>query len=134
MIVREYKMRVWYVDTDQMGIVHHSNYVRYYEAARSDLMREFGMSYAEIEKGGIMLPVLEVNSKYHAPIYYDELITVEISIDEVPKARIKFNYRIFNEKKELVNTGHVVLGFMHSDTRRPTRAPEWFVKMAEDNL
>lgn len=134
MLVREYQMRVWYVDTDQMGIVHHSNYVRYYEAARSDLMRELGTSYAEIERGGIMLPVLEVSSKYLAPIYYDEMITVEISVDEVPKARIRFNYRIFNEKKELVNTGYVVLGFMHSDTRRPTRAPEWFVKMAEDNL
>ncbi len=126
---REFEMRVWYVDTDQMGIVHHSNYIRYYEAARSDLMRSLGVSYAEMENRGIMMPILEVYSKYVASAHFDELIRVRISIDEIPRARVRFNYEIFNPEGTLLNTGYTVLGFMHSDTRRPTRAPEWFVDL-----
>ncbi len=129
MLRRSYNMRVWYVDTDQMGIVHHSNYVRYYEAARSDLMRELGVSYAEMESRGVMMPILEVHSYYKASALYDEMIRVDIWLDELPKARITFNYEIFNEAGKLLNTGSTVLGFMHADTRRPTRAPEWFVEL-----
>ncbi len=128
-LTRSFQMRVWYVDTDQMGIVHHSNYVRYYEAARSDLMRDLGVPYAEMESRGVMMPILEVHSFYKASAHYDELITVEVSLLELPMARITFHYRIFNEAGLLLNTGSTVLGFMHSDTRRPTRAPEWFVEM-----
>lgn len=129
LITRRFPMRVWYVDTDQMGIVHHSNYVRYYEAARSDLMRDLGLSYAEMERRGVMMPILEVHSYYKASALYDELISVEISVEVLPKARITFHYRIFNESGKLLNTGSTVLGFMHSESRRPTRAPEWFVEL-----
>ncbi len=126
---REYTMRVWYVDTDQMGIVHHSNYIRYYEAARSDLMRDLGLSYAEMERRGIMMPILEVNSRYRASALYDDLITVQIMLEELPKARITFRYNVFDSSGTLLNEGSTVLGFMHSDTRRPTRAPEWFLEI-----
>ncbi len=128
---RSFEMRVWYVDTDQMGIVHHSNYVRYYEAARSDLMRSLGVSYAEMESRGIMMPILEVHSKYLASAHFDEMIRVVISLEELPKARVTFHYEIYGESGRLLNTGSTVLGFMHSDTRRPTRAPQWFVEMLE---
>ncbi len=130
-LTRSFEMRVWYVDTDQMGIVHHSNYVRYYEAARSDLMRSLGVSYAEMESRGIMMPILEVHSKYHASAHFDEMIRVEVSLEELPKARVTFFYKIYNEAGTLLNSGSTVLGFMHSDTRRPTRAPQWFVEMLE---
>ena len=56
MLTRDFKFRVWYKDTDQMGIVHHSNYICYYEAARSELLRSFGSSYADMEeKDGVMI-------------------------------------------------------------------------------
>ncbi len=129
MFKRSYNMRVWYVDTDQMGIVHHSNYVRYYEAARSDLMRDLGVSYAEMERRGVMMPILEVHSYYKASAHYDELIRVDIRVDELPRARVTFHYEIFSESGQLLNTGSTVLGFMHSDSRRPTRAPQWFVEL-----
>ena len=91
MLTRDFKFRVWYKDTDQMGIVHHSNYICYYEAARSELLRSFGSSYADMEeKDGVMMPILEVHSKYLRPAHYDELITVRISLRELPKARITF--------------------------------------------
>ena len=114
MLTRDFKFRVWYKDTDQMGIVHHSNYICYYEAARSELLRSFGSSYADMEeKDGVMMPILEVHSKYLRPAHYDELITVRISLRELPKARITFEYEIYNEAGELLNTGSTVLGFIH---------------------
>lgn len=133
MIAYDCKIRVWYKHTDQMGIVHHSNYICYYEAARSEFLREAcGMSFAEVERRGIMMPILEVQSKYLRPAKYDELLTVRIILDEIPRARITFRYEIRNEQDELLNTGTTVLGFIHSDTRRPCRCPEWFVRMLEE--
>ena len=129
MIRYDFTMRVWYRDTDQMGIVHHSNYLGYYEAARSDMLRALGMSFAEVEKRGIMMPVLEVRSRYLRPARYDELLTVRITLREMPAARITFDYEIFNERAELLNTGTTVLGFIRSDTRRPCRCPERFLDL-----
>ncbi len=133
MLVKDFPMRVWYVDTDQMGIVHHSNYARYYEAARSDLMRSFGVSYAEMESRGIIMPVLEVHSKYLESAHFDEMITVRVILREIPRARISFDFEIYNEEQHLLNTGNVILGFLHSESRRPTRAPEWFVDLITAN-
>ncbi len=133
MLVKDFPMRVWYVDTDQMGIVHHSNYARYYEAARSDLMRSFGVSYAEMESRGVIMPVLEVHSKYLESAHFDEMITVRVILREIPRARISFDFEIYNEEKHLLNTGTVVLGFLHSESRRPTRAPKWFVDLIVAN-
>ena len=128
MLTRDFKFRVWYKDTDQMGIVHHSNYICYYEAARSEFLRALGMSFAEVERRGIMMPILEVQSKYRKPAYFDELLTVRIILREMPSTRINFFYEIYNEKGELLNTGMTALGFLHADTHRPTRAPQWFVE------
>ncbi|MFI3281359.1 MAG: thioesterase family protein [Rikenellaceae bacterium] len=125
----EYKMRTWYCDTDQMGIIHHSNYIRYFEAARCDFMRTLGLSYAEVEARGIMMPILDVESHYIAPLYFDEDITIKISLFEEPKVRIVFHYEIINSKGKVVNYGSTTLGFMHSTSRRPTRVPEWFLTM-----
>lgn len=133
MIAYECKVRVWYEHTDQMGIVHHSNYIVYYEAARSEFLREVcGISFAEVERRGIMMPILEVQSRYLKPALYDELLTVRIRIEEMPRARITFLYEICNGRGELLNTGSTVLGFIHSDTRRPCRCPEWFLRMLEE--
>jgi len=92
MISYDCNIRVWYKHTDQMGICHHSNYICYYEAARSDLMRWLGLSFAEVERRGIMMPILEVQSKYLRPARYDELLTVRILLKERPMARIEFFY------------------------------------------
>lgn len=129
MITFDTTMRVWYCDTDQMGIVHHSNYIRYYEAARSDFMRSMGLSYADVEARGIMMPILEVQSKYRRPALYDEVLTVRVRLDELPAARITFHYEIYNAEGAILNTGMTQLGFMSSTTRRPCRCPEWFFEL-----
>lgn len=131
MLSHDCKIRVWYKHTDQMAICHHSNYICYYEAVRSELLRDLGMSFAEVERRGIMMPILEVQSKYRKPAYFDELLTVRIILREKPAARINFFYEIYNEQGELINTGMTQLGFIHSDTRRPCRCPEWFLELLD---
>ncbi len=131
MVSHDCKIRVWYKHTDQMGICHHSNYICYYEAARSELMRWLGLSFSEVERRGIMMPILEVQSNYLRPAYYDELLTVRIRLKERPAARINFYYEIYNEQGQLLNTGMTQLGFIHSDTRRPCRCPDWFAALLD---
>lgn len=127
MIQFDTQVRVWYEHTDQMGICHHSNYINYYEAARSDFMRSLGLSYAEVERMGLMMPILEVQAKYHRPARYDELLTVRVLLDELPTTRVNFRYELYNEEGTLINRGMTQLGFMRADTRRPCRCPEWFL-------
>ena len=127
------KLRVWYKHTDQMSICHHSNYICYFEAARSDMMRAMGLSYAEVEARGLMMPILEVQSRYRKPAYFDEVLTIRVRLEELPVTRINFYYEIYNEAQELLNTGWTQLGFMDSVTRRPCRCPEWFLEKIREH-
>ncbi len=133
MITFDTEIRVWYVDTDQMGIVHHSNYIKYYEEARSAFMRHLGVSYADMEASGVLMPILHVESDYKRPARYDDLLTVRIIIKDIPMARFVANYEIYNSKGELLNTGSTTLGFLNKTTMRPCRAPQWFVEMLVKN-
>ena len=127
MITYDAKVRVNYKDTDQMGIVHHSNYIVYYEMARVEALRAWGMPYAEMEKGGIISPILEIGSKYIYPAHFDEVLTVRVIVEEIPMVRFKVRYELYNEESRLINTGHTWLGFLDATTRRPCRAPQYFV-------
>ena len=130
----ETKIRVRYKDTDQMGIMHHSNYIVMYEMARTEWLREMGLTYAEIERRGIMSPIIEVQSRYLYPAFYDEMLTIKVFIEEMPSARFIIGSEVYNEQGKLINTGRVTLGFMHADTRRPCRTPEWFVAALEEYI
>ena len=128
------QIRVRYKDTDQMGIMHHSNYVVLYEQARTEWLRAMGLTYAEIERRGVMSPIIEIHSRYHYPAFYDEVLTVKVSIDEMPAARLIVASEVYNEAGKLINTGSVTLGFMNSATRRPCRVPEWFTEALEEYI
>lgn len=134
MITKDVKIRVRYKDTDKMGVVYHSNYIVYYEVARTEMLRELDIPYSEMEAQGVMMPILEIESKYIAPAYYDEEITVRAIIDAEPMARINVRYEVFNEAGQTINTGHTVLGFVNSTTRRPCRAPQQFVEIIRKEL
>lgn len=112
-----------------MGIVHHSNYPRYYETARTEMLREFGTTYQEMEAAGVMLPVLEVHTRYLSPAYDDDLLTVRVTLPELPKVKLRFTYEIYRENGDLINTGEVILAFMNATTRRACRAPESFLTL-----
>lgn len=128
----EHKIRVEYHHTDQMGVVHHSNYVKFFEAARTEWLRAIGLTYAEMERRGVMMPIVEVNVKYKHPALYDELITVRAIVDEMPMARMVFRYEITGEDGREVATGSTTLGFIDRATRRPQRAPKWLMEVLEN--
>lgn len=134
MISHEIKIRVLYKHTDQMGVVHHSNYVNFFEAARTELMREMGLTYAEVERRGTMMPILDINIKYLRPALYDEVITVRASIAEMPMARISFDYLVLGHDGRTIATGATTLGFIDRTTRRPQRAPQWLAEILRPHM
>ena len=124
MYTSETKIRVRYGETDKMGYVYYGIYPLYYEVGRTELMREFGYSYKRIEDMGIILPVKNLDIKYHKAAKYDDLLTIKTSIKELPGVRIKFDYVILNEQNELLNEGTTTLIFVDEETRRPRKAPK----------
>lgn len=123
------QIRVEYHHTDQMGIVHHSNYIKFFEVARTEWLRAIGLTYAEMERRGVMMPIVEVNVKYRQPAYYDELISVTAMVEELPMARMVFKYEIHGEDGRDIASGSTTLGFIDSTTRRPQRAPIWLMEV-----
>ncbi|MBU0763360.1 MAG: acyl-CoA thioesterase [Bacteroidetes bacterium] len=125
----ETKIRIAYGDTDRMGYCYYGNYSRFYEVARTELLRSLGKSYRELEEMGIMMPVISMSSRFIKPAYYDEEITVRAVITEPPRSRIRFEYEIYNDNNELINTGETTLAFIDRDRNRPQPAPEFLVKL-----
>lgn len=133
MICTTISLRVRYGETDQMGVVYHGNYATYCEVARVEFFREMGLPYKELEDKGIMLPVVELNLKYVKPAYYDEVLHIRTSLSEIPRSvRLHFDYEIYNEKQELLTTGHSVLAFIDMKTRRPVRCPQYMIDRMEE--
>ena len=112
MITYEYKFRVAYSDTDRMGTVHHSNYAKYYEQARWELLRNIGVPYQTIEDAGIMCPVISMKFKFIKTTKYDELLTVKTILTAIKGVRIWFTYELYNEKNELINETKTELAFV----------------------
>ena len=123
-ITTKTKYRVTYADTDQMGVVYYGNYGRLLEIGRTEMIRELGLPYKELEKSGIVMPVFSVESKYRNVLKYDELVTIETTLKALPAVRIEFYYRIFNEEGTLAHEAKVVLVFLDMKTNRPVRVPE----------
>ena len=126
MFVFEHKIRIRYAETDQMGYVYYGNYATFYEVARTEMLRQTGISYKELEDRGVMLPVIELHTRYFQPARYDDLITIRTTIRERPGVRIKFEYEIFNEQGELLNSGMTQLVFVDIEKNKPCKAPQIF--------
>ncbi|HET6557392.1 MAG TPA: thioesterase family protein [Prolixibacteraceae bacterium] len=127
MIVTETKIRIYYEDTDQMGVVYYGNYARYYEIGRTEMIRDLGFTYKQMEELGIMLPAHSLKINYLKSAYYDDLLTVRTIVDTIPKVKFPIKTEIYNEKGELINTGEVVLVFFNARTNKPCAAPKFFV-------
>ena len=127
MYTTEHQLRVRYGETDQMGYCYYGNYAEFYEVGRVEMLRSLGISYKSLEDRGILLPVLEYNIKYLKPAFYDDQLTIKTHLKELPKARIRFDYEIFNEKGEKLNFGFTTLVFVNAETGRPMPAPQDFL-------
>jgi acyl-CoA thioester hydrolase len=125
MIEHTYTFRVAYPDTDQMGTVHHSNYVKYYEVARWELFRSIGIPYHEVEQAGFMLPVITMQFKFIKTTHYDELLTVKTTLKATKGVRIWFTYKLYNEANELINEAETELAFVGRDTWKPCPVPDF---------
>lgn len=128
MIVSETKMRVYYQDTDKMGVVYYGNYARYYEIGRTEMIRDLGFTYKQMEESGILLPARSLKINYLKSAYYDELLTIRTIVDTIPKVKFPIKTEIYNEKGELINSGEVVLVFFSAVTNKPIAAPKFFIE------
>jgi acyl-CoA thioester hydrolase len=128
MFVHETIIRVRYVDTDQMGYVYYGNYAAFYEVARTEMLRSLGMTYKSMEEDGVMMPVLEMKTKYFKPARYDENIRIRVTVPKKPSVRIVFEYDIYNEQNEHINHGETTLVFVSIERNKPCLAPENFMK------
>tara|TARA_B110000444_G_C18847396_1_gene603035 strand:- start:3521 stop:3919 length:399 start_codon:yes stop_codon:yes gene_type:complete len=116
--------RVKYSDTDQMGFMHHSNYLRFFENARISWLRDLGVSYKKMENDGIIMPVVSSSLKHIKPSFFDDELFIEIILIKPPKASLEFLYKIFNQDSELICKGSTKLAFLSSKTQKPIRCPE----------
>ncbi len=131
MYQHEVQIRVRYADTDQMGYVYYGNYAAYYEVARVESFRSLGYAYRNLEEAGVMMPVLELKTKYLLPAKYDDLLTVRVQIPEMPRVRIRYEYNIYNEQGTHLNTGETTLAFINMESGRPTRLPQVMSNLLE---
>ena len=134
MLAHETQIKVQYYETDQMGVVHHSNYVRYFETGRTELMRHLGLFYKSLEESGTVMPIVNVEVRYFYPAYYDDIIFIRSTIKEIPKARITFNYEIYNEERKLLASGSTTSAFTDKATGRPQRAPALMIQTISEYL
>lgn len=123
--------RVCYAHTDKMGVVYYGNYLTMLEVGRTETMRELGISYHEMEERGILMPAVEAHMVYKKPAKYDDLLTIVTVVERFPKAKIKFKSEIFNQNGEILADGYVVLAFVNKNTGRPTRCPEYLLRLLQ---
>ena len=123
MIVTETKIRVYYQDTDQMGVVYYGNYARYYEIGRTEMIREMGFTYKQLEEMKILLPARSLKVNYFKSAFYDDLLTIRTIVEAIPKVKFPIKTEIYNEKGELINSGETVLAFFSAETNKPVAAP-----------
>ena len=100
MYISETKITVRYVETDQMGIVHHSNYLIWFEAGRTDFIKGGNISYTEMEQEGILIPLAESNCKYIAYAKYEDELIIKTWVKELTPVKVEFNYSVIREKDE----------------------------------
>ena len=124
MVKSEHFLDVRYYETDQMGIVHHSNYIRYFECGRNAMLKELDMPMEKIEASGVMMAVVAVDAKYKVPAKLGDTLRVVSIIDTPPTAKVLVKTEIYNQNGQLVCQGSVTLGFIDAMTRRPVRCPE----------
>ena len=134
MVKSEHFLDVRYYETDQMGIVHHSNYIRYFECGRVDLFSQLGFPVPAIEAMGVMLPVVSVECRYKTPAKLGDKLRVVSVVESVPMAKMRIKNEIYNQDDVLLVEGAVTLGFIDSETRRPVRCPKVLVEVIEKNL
>lgn len=121
--------RVLYGQTDQMGYLYYGTYPLLYEQGRVEMLRSLGVTYKDCEqRRQVMMPVVEVCCRYKRPAYYDDLLTIQTTIDALPTKMITFQHSIYNAEGHYLNEGHVKLFFVDMQTDRRVSCPSIIVE------
>lgn len=127
MISYKTKIRVRFCETDKMQFLHHAKYIEFFEVARTEMLRYYGLPYKTIEDNGIEMPVMEISIKYKNAAFYDELLTVEACVSELNSPKVHIDYKVFKENGLLAAEGYSDLAFMKSSTKKLCRPPEFYI-------
>ena len=129
MYISETQVRVRYAETDQMNVVYHGNYAQYFEVARAESIRQLGFSYKDMEAMGVIMPIVELHTKFLRPAKYDDLLTIKTQLRELPTDhRIEFHHEVLNEEGKLLTIGRIVLYFLDAKTMARTVMPKELTK------
>ena len=124
MLVGDTLIRVRYAETDRMGLLHHANYLVYFEQARTDLLRSEGKTYKDLEDAGYFLVITKVEVKYKSPAYYDDLLTVRTTVTRTSSVRLEHKYEVFNPAGKLLAEGSSTLACVGRDGKIQAM-PDW---------
>ncbi len=129
-----YKRRPNYYETDMMGIVHHSNYIRYFEEARIAYMRSFGCDVLEMEKLGVIIPNVDAYAKYIIPVKFGEDVDIKVGLTTFNGTRMEYTFTVYRQDGSIAATGHTMHCFVKSDFRPVSlkkALPEHYTKLLE---
>jgi acyl-CoA thioester hydrolase len=128
MLIHKTTLRVRYADTDQMQYAYNGKYFEYFEVGRTEMMRQQGLTYRKIEECGYQMPVYEAFLQFKSPAFYDELLEVETRVEKIPQAKVHIDHTIKSlDRNIVIATGYIELAFIKKDTKKITRAPEFFL-------
>ncbi len=126
MVKAIFKKRVLYAETDKMGFLYYGHYAMLYEIGRSELIRDLGISYHDLEERiEVMMPVLSLQCRYKLPAKYDDLLSIKTEIRSRPTKMITFNHEVYNQENQLLNTGEVKLFFVDMITNKRISCPDY---------
>lgn len=116
--INKTEIRIIYADTDQMGVVYHANYLKFFEIGRTEFTRELGISYKTFEENNIFLPVKEAFVDYKKPFKYDDIIVVHSYIGKLKNVAVKIDYEIYHKETNALHTaGYTLHPFVNSEGR-----------------
>jgi acyl-CoA thioester hydrolase len=120
------RLRVLYADTDAGGVVYNAAYLRFFEAARTEAMRAAGAPYTRLVEQGLHLPIVEQTVRYRTPAFYDDVLTVYVTVAELRRVQVAFDYDLRRESDgSLIVTGRTLHGCIDVARGRPAALPDW---------
>ena len=130
----ETNIPVRYYETDQMAIVHHSNYIRYFEFVRTEMLIALDYPIEAIEADGVVMPVVSVTCKYKHSAKMGDVLRVACMIDKVPLAKLPIREEVYNQDGVLCAEGVVTIGFLDKVTGRPVACPKKFTEILSTRI
>lgn len=120
-----YTHRVRYRECDPMGVVYHTHVLDWFEAARTEALRDMGLPYREVEASGIITPVIEVGIRYHSPVRYDDVVEIETTFEGLDGVRVPIDYAVRRQAEpKVLISGRVLLCVVDAERGRPTSPPQ----------